>query len=104
MDTIIDIEGLLSSIQNELDDFEEDLEMGASDRQFDLMSTDWALLLHTYILVILEKSYENLTATQLNIFIDLIKRTKKLKPEILAKNYRYPEEIDAFLDKLEKNK
>jgi hypothetical protein len=55
-------------------------------------------------LVILEKSYENLTATQLNIFIDLIKRTKKLKPEILAKNYRYPEEIDAFLDKLEKNK
>jgi hypothetical protein len=27
-----------------------------------------------------------------------------LKPEILAKNYRYPEEIDAFLDKLEKNK
>jgi hypothetical protein len=37
---MIDNEGLLSSIQNELDDFEEDLEMGASDRQFNLMSTD----------------------------------------------------------------
>ena len=91
-------ESKLKSIELELDDFEEDLKMGASDHQFDLMSADWAFLLKGNMHILLKNDFDSLTSDQKERFTGLMMRTKNLKNKILEKHYSYPEAIDAFLE------
>ena len=99
MDTITENEvkhfdEVLLSLKNEVDDFESSLEEEMPDSYFESHEIDWAVCLHTEMIITYEKhlpKFSDEHKAELRVIVD---RVRKLKKEILAKRYFYPEIID----------